>query len=204
MPKDKKKNVDIDGLSTLMRNGLIIIGLLIIIGYYVLKWIGFSQFANFSILIVIFGGILILAIKARKFNHNKKTKQNYLVSGIAIVFVLGLVFYGFSPTKTIINKESIKFTGMYGFEMKIQEVESIELVNEIPSVKIRTNGFSLGSVNKGTFKLKDWGKCKLLLHAKNHPFLIINNKNGEKIIINDKNPTTTKENYHKIKLLTEK
>jgi len=30
MPKDKKKNIDIDGLSTYMRNSLIIIGLSII------------------------------------------------------------------------------------------------------------------------------------------------------------------------------
>ncbi|MGV8091293.1 MAG: DUF3784 domain-containing protein [Mangrovibacterium sp.] len=41
MPQDKKKNVDIEGLSTFMRNGLITIGLSIIIGYYLFKWIGF-------------------------------------------------------------------------------------------------------------------------------------------------------------------
>ena len=33
MPDDKKKNVDIVGLSTFMRNSLIIIGLSIIAGY---------------------------------------------------------------------------------------------------------------------------------------------------------------------------
>ena len=38
MSKDKKKNVDIEGLSTFMRNGLIAIGLTIIIGYYLFKW----------------------------------------------------------------------------------------------------------------------------------------------------------------------
>lgn len=34
MSEEKKKNVDIDGLSTYMRNGFVAIGLAIIIGYY--------------------------------------------------------------------------------------------------------------------------------------------------------------------------
>ena len=38
IPEDKKKNVDIDGLSTFMRNSLIIIGLSNIGGYYLFKW----------------------------------------------------------------------------------------------------------------------------------------------------------------------
>jgi len=71
MPKDKKKNVDINGLSTFIRNGLIIIGLLTIVGYYMFNWIGFSQLANMSMLIVILPGTIIIAIKAQKFDHNK-------------------------------------------------------------------------------------------------------------------------------------
>jgi len=34
MPRDKKKNVDIEGLSTLIRNGLAITGLTIIVSYF--------------------------------------------------------------------------------------------------------------------------------------------------------------------------
>lgn len=206
MPKDKKKHVDLDGLSTLMRNGLIIIGLLTIIGYYLFKWVGFSQLANSSMLIVILSGTITMAIKARKFDHNqqKKTKQTYFILGFTVVFVLGLIFYGFIPTKTRVSEETVKFSGMYGFEMKISEIQSIELVKEIPNIEIRTNGFSFGSINKGTFKLTDWGKCKLFVQSGNQLFLIINSTNGTKTIINDKNPTVTEDNYNKIKRMTQK
>jgi len=72
MPKDKKKNVDIEGLSTFMRNGLITIGLSIIIGYYLFKWIGFTKIANSMILIVTLVGVSILVIKAQRFDHNRR------------------------------------------------------------------------------------------------------------------------------------
>jgi uncharacterized membrane protein len=74
MPKDKKKNVDIEGLSTFMRNGLITIGLSIIIGYYLFKWIGFTKIANSMILIVTLVGVSILVIKAQRFDHNRNRK----------------------------------------------------------------------------------------------------------------------------------
>ncbi|MEA4916998.1 DUF3784 domain-containing protein [Proteiniphilum sp.] len=72
MPKEKKKNVDIDGLATYMRNSLIIIGLYIIIGYYLFKWVGLTTIASYSlILIVSIIGVMIMAIGAQKFDHNR-------------------------------------------------------------------------------------------------------------------------------------
>ena len=64
MPKDKKKNVDIDGLSTYIRNGFITIGLSIIVGYYLFEWTGFTMIADSMILIVTLVGITILVINA--------------------------------------------------------------------------------------------------------------------------------------------
>ena len=48
MPKNKKENVDIVGLSTYMRNSFIIIGLTIISGYYFFKWISLTLRISFS------------------------------------------------------------------------------------------------------------------------------------------------------------
>lgn len=46
MSKVEKKNVDIEKLSTFMQNGFIIIGLLVIVGYYFFKLIGIELIAN--------------------------------------------------------------------------------------------------------------------------------------------------------------
>lgn len=71
MPKEKRKNVDIDGLSTFMRNGFIAIGTAIIIGYYLSMWAGFIALANLMILIVTVSGVAILIFRAQRFDHNK-------------------------------------------------------------------------------------------------------------------------------------
>lgn len=72
MSKDKKKNVDIKGLSTFMRNSLIIMGLLIITGNFVIIKMRVENFAEYITLIVILIGVTITLIKAQKFDHNRK------------------------------------------------------------------------------------------------------------------------------------
>ena len=206
MSKDKKKNVNIEGLSSFMRNGLITIGVTIIIGYYLFKWIGFTMIANSMILIVTLVGVTILVLNSQRFDHNKnkKTKLTYFILGSVIVFVIGLITYGFFPSKTIFNNTSVIFSGMYGFEINISEIENVNLVDNIPIIKLRTNGFSFGVVKKGFFNLDKYGKSRLLINSDISPYLIISKTNGEKIIINFKDKTETEKAYNKIKILIDK
>ena len=204
MPKDKKKNVDIEGLSTYMRNGLITIGLSIIMGYYLFKWIGFTTIANSMILIVTLVGVTILVITAQRFDHNKnkKTKLTYFILGFVILFVIGLITFGSIRSKTIFKNDTIQFSGMYGFEINKTEIENIELTDKIPTINIRTNGFSFGTIKKGYFNLDKFGKSRLLIHSDMPPYLILSKNNGDKIIINFKDKIETENIYNKIKILT--
>jgi len=205
MPKEQKKNVDIDGLSTFMRNGLIAIGISIIIGFYLFKWIGFTLIANSVLPIVTIVGVTILVIKAQRFDHNKnkKTKLTYFILGFVFIFVIGLIAYGFIPSKVIFNKDSVQFSGMYGIEIKIAEIDNVKLVDNLPEIKMRTSGFSFGTVKKGFFDLNEFGKCRLLIHSEKSPYLIVSKENGEKTIINFKEKSVTESTYIEIKTLKE-
>ena len=66
---------------------------------------------------------------------------------------------------------------------------------------MRTNGFSLGKVNKGFFQLDKFGKGRLLLHSDLAPYLILTKENGEKVIINFKDKNQTEKIYEKIKMM---
>lgn len=208
LPKDKKKNVDIVGLSTFMRNSLIIIGLSIIVGYYLFKWIGFTTIANSMILIVTLIGVTIMVINAQRFDHNKnktkKTKLTYYILGFVIAFVIGLITYGYVPSKAVISNNTIRLTGMYGFEMSASEIDNIELTDIIPTIKMRTNGFSFGVVNKGFFNLEKFGKTRLLINSDKPPFLIISKSDSDKIIINLRDKTKTEQIFNEIKTLINK
>ncbi|NLL19653.1 MAG: DUF3784 domain-containing protein [Clostridia bacterium] len=205
MSEDKKKHVDIEGLSTFMRNSFIIIGLSIIAGYYVFKWIGYTAIANSMILIATVIGVIIMLIHAQRFDHNKKntkkTRLIYFILGLVIVLVIGLITYGYMPSKAKIINDHITFTGMYGFTMLVSEIDTIELSDAIPTIKMRTNGFSSGVVNKGFFNLDTLGKTRLLIHSDNAPFLIISKSNSDKIIINYKDKAKTEQVFEEIKTL---
>lgn len=205
MSDDKKKNVDIVGLSTYMRNSLIIIGLSIVAGYYLFKWIGFAVIAESMILIVTLIGVLIMVINAQRFDKNKdktkRTKLTYIILGLVAVFVIGLFTYGYLPSKFDISNNTIKFSGMYGFEINVSDIDNVELSDLIPNIKTRTNGFSSGSVKKGFFNLDKFGKTRLLISSNKSPYLIMTKNNSGKIIVNFKDKTETEKLFREIKTL---
>ena len=205
MSDDKKKNVDIVGLSTYMRNSLIIIGLSIIAGYYLFKWIGFAVIADSMILIITLIGVLIMVINAQRFDKNKdKTKRaklTYIILGLVAVFVIGLFTYGYLPSKAEISGNMIRFSGMYGIEMNVSNIDNVELSEMIPSIKTRTNGFSSGVVKKGFFNLDKFGKTRLLINSNKSPYLILTKNNSDKIIVNFKDKTETEKLFGEIKAL---
>lgn len=204
LPRDKQKNVDIDGLSSLVRNGLIGIGAAIIVGYYLLKWIGFNMIANLVILIVTLVGVTILALKARKFDHNKTRKPRiyYFIPGLILLFVTGLIVYGFIPSNVIYSTGAVRFSGLYGFEIGLNEIDKLELTDSLAAIQLRTNGFSLGPVRKGFFMLDKLGRCRLLIQSNSAPYLIISDKNGDKALVNFKERAKTIETYEKLKSMT--
>ena len=203
MSEDKKKNVDIVGLSTFMRNSLIIIGLSIIVGYYLFKWLGFALIANLMTPIVTLIGVFIMVINAQRFDKNKDKKPmiTYLIFGLVTVFIIGLYTYGYLPSKVEISDNTIKISGMYGIEVNVSDIDHIELSDMIPDIKARTNGFSSGGVKKGFFNLDKFGKTQLFISSDNSPYLIITSHDSEKIIINFKSKTETEKLFGEIKTL---
>jgi len=205
MSKEKKKKVDIEGLTTYMRNGFIIIGSVIIAGYYIFRLIGLDEIANIVMLISILGGVIILVIGAQKYDHNenKNKKSLYIILIVIVLFIAGMMIYSSRPSHIIIENNIMKISGSYGFDMDIAEISEIELRETIPAILSRTNGYSYGSVKKGYFKLEEYGKTKLFLHAEKGPFILITDKEGNKTIINYKDTNETEDLYNNLKSFSE-
>lgn len=141
-------------------------------------------------------------------NKTKKTKPIYFIFGFvfiihvfAFLFVIGLITYGSIPSKTIYGNDTIRFTGMYGFEVSIDEIANVELSDTLPIIKTRTHGFSLGSIKKGFFDLDKFGKSRLLIHSNIAPYLILSKTDKDIVIMSYKDKNETKKLHDKIKLL---
>jgi len=73
MSKEKKKNVDVVGLSSFMKKGFIIMGVAtIILSLFILVFHLNNLFYIWIIIIITLGGVIVLSIKAQKFDGNKK------------------------------------------------------------------------------------------------------------------------------------
>ena len=197
---EKKKNVDIDGLSRYIRNGLIIMGILIMAGYLLFHWAGWTLMANMVILIVTLVGSVVLMMTANRFNHNRDKHgiSHYLILGIILFLLAGIFLFGFMTTKTQINGDIIRFTGMYGKEMKVSEIEKVELTDTIPAILMRTNGFSLGPVHKGNFRLDEFGKCRLYINSGKGIYIVITDIQGFRTILRYKNDRESRRIFERI------
>jgi hypothetical protein len=197
MSKEKKENVDIEGLSSLMRNGLVIIGVAIIVGHFLFTWAGLKAFAGFSILVAVFSILPVLMVKAQKYDHNKnKNKWVGLVVLISAgLFTGSLITFSMLPSKMEMKDGNLKLSGIYGFSLGQSEIADIELRDTIPAIRMRLNGVSIGSVHKGYFRLETYAKCRLFLHSDEPPYIVITDNKGFKTIINFRSAAETREVY---------
>ncbi len=213
MSKDKKKNVDTEGLGKLMGIYMYFVGsLFILIGISSHFYPEFtSRFNAFFIVIFIISTILLL-IKAQRYDHNKRenifkskdkgTLISLIITIPILIFVGVMMFRSLQPVDMEIDEIGVEFRGMYGELYRWEEIQELELRDDLPTIEMRTNGSSIAGKNKGYFKTKEYGKVKLYLDSKNPPFIYMK-VDSQYIIINlgEKEETTkafeNMENYYK-------
>lgn len=137
---------------------------------------------------------------SKEINNKQKTKTIISMIFMFLIFfgITGMFYYSLQDNILEINTNSIEIKGDYGIEIPKNEIKSIELVNELPKISIKTNGFALENVKKGYFKTKDGEKVKLLINTINPPFIYIVTKENEKIYYSSKEISNQKI-FNKIK-----
>ncbi|NLO50143.1 MAG: hypothetical protein GX103_03125 [Bacteroidales bacterium] len=65
-------------------------------------------------------------------------------------------------------------------------------MNQIPRITLKTNGFALGSINKGYFKTEDGEIIKLILNSDNKPYILFTKADGERIYYSAKSEPNQK------------
>ena len=202
MSQRQKENVDIEGLSTFMSNALVLLGALVIVGHYVLKWLELSYVLSYYTPGIILVGVALMVWRARKFDHNQEklvdSRFKAVFTVVVLVFAFGSVVYGMIPIGYGINNDRVKFTGVYGTEIKVSDIASISLIDKMPPIKARTNGLGLGPIRKGFFTVEDQGKCRLFLHSYQGPFVKISTKDQETVFVNFKKREKTELIYKAI------
>jgi hypothetical protein len=119
----------------------------------------------------------------------------YAVIPAIVLILLGL---SFMPSKLKIEENTIKFSGIFGVEIPIENIEDVQLLDSIPTYS-KVMGMNAGRYNKGTFNVGKWGRCKLIFQSRKPPFLLIKHKKHKKLLVNYSDKKETEAVYSKIR-----
>jgi len=100
---------------------------------------------------------------------------------VTLIFVLALFIPGARESRLLITNHNITLTGIYGEEMTSSDLEQIELVDHLPVIVTRSNGFALGDIRKGYFRTADGGTVKLILNGSQSSYLLLTKSDQSKI-----------------------
>lgn len=215
MSDERKALVDIEGLKRATAIILTIMGLLIIaadvlrvfnvIDVEVASWL-FSG----SILVM----IIPLIIAMKKYNGfgrdktgegvygprlEKAPKIVLVTLGLTMAFVTVIIAMSSRPQQITVGEDSVRISGMYGREIPVADIVSVELLEALPHVKMRTNGSSTGKYSKGHFLLENGEKCMLFVRHKMPPYIEIRTTDGGLYYLNCATEEETLEVIAKVK-----
>jgi len=122
-------------------------------------------------------------------------KSGYWMVAIVLVSLflpVILVVSGRRETKTELKETGISISGIYGISINYQDIKNLDTLLQLPSIKLRTNGYALGGTLKGNFRLDDKTDVKLFVISDSPPFILIKT-DDYKIYLNYKDPSRTRE-----------
>ena len=192
MSAEEKKNFDINSFVPYFRKfHLVLGGTLLIIGlllYYLINpdWTGVFM-STYPLIAYCF-----LIWKTNKF-YKVPYKKDRIKTYVVMVFMLavfvalgGMFIYTLQENRVIVEKELIKITGDYGRELEKSKIKSITLIDTLPNIKVKTTGFSLQKIKKGSYKTEDNEEITLLINSDKKPIVLIEDINGHKIYYSSK------------------
>ena len=112
---------------------------------------------------------------------NQNRKFAIIVLMATVLFVIGIFALGLQEDRLILKSSAIHLEGTYGLTLNESDIASVSLVERLPQIKYKSNGFAIGGIRKGFFVTREREKVRLIINEKEAPFLLLETKTGEKI-----------------------
>jgi hypothetical protein len=192
MSEDERQNINIKSYIGYFKKFHISLGISIftigLILYYFINpdWSGIF-IATYPVLAYVY--FIWKGNKISKVNHKKNTWTSLISMSfmLAVFFsIAAMFFYSLRDNQITTGNNLIKIKGAYGVELKKSEILSVELVNNLPEISTKTNGFALYIVKKGKYKTKMGEHVKLFINSAQQPIIRIITKNKQKIYYSSK------------------
>lgn len=188
MSAEERKKVDLKAFIPYFRKFHIFLGVSFLVLGYVISLINKNASGIFIGVYPILAYIYF-TVTSLKSSGGIKTRSNkvglYILSGV-LLFVIGLIAHGFRENPIRFDSQKIAFEGSYGETLTTDQIDHIGLVDELPEITLKTNGFALGSVKKGYFKTQNGEVVKLILNSGQGPYIVFTKTDGKKLFYSAK------------------
>ncbi|WP_085993938.1 DUF3784 domain-containing protein [Oceanobacillus senegalensis] len=158
---------------------------------------GFEIAVGITVLVFIIGYIYI-----QKYEMKERRKSAYISSVITAFITIGIIGYiisrAFLANELMVLEDDLEITGPYGTEINIESIQEIELLDKLPAINLRTNGYKVGERLMGHFQVEEYGAVTLYIHGGNRPYLLIKH-NDSYTLINSKKEEETIDWYEQLK-----
>jgi len=130
---------------------------------------------------------------------NSKYKNTYLFLVVVLVIIALFTLYQYQPEKITLKENQFEISGEYGLPVNYSDIVVFDTISQMPGIEMRTNGFTLGKVSKGNFRLTNIGSAILFINYNVSPFVQVALKNGQVIYFNLKDRQSTIDIFDRIK-----
>ena len=146
-------------------------------------------------------------VKESELDYCSKPRRNYrsiLVTIASTTVLLCPLFFMNYNSEVIVNNDAIEIKGEYAMSIPVSDIDTVLLIEKLPSIKTRSNGISTRKVNIGKYMMSDGNKCRLYVNNEVPLFVEIKcqqtTDNGQQtlIFINRKTVEETKALYEEI------
>lgn len=197
----QKEKVDIVGLGNFLGTSLLGISVIILLSA-ILRYLGYDAYSSYMMLLII-PSVIFMVLRTEKYqNFDRSIKyQRWVLIGILLIILslVGLLITsGAKGNPVEITQDYLKIKGNYSTILSLDEINDIKLVDTMPRVNKKINGFNFGHDLKGEFTLENQQRVRLYVHSKSSPFVLLEHQRGP-VYINYRDSKRTRELYNSIK-----
>jgi hypothetical protein len=189
MSKEDREKVELKGFLKLFRRFHVFLALSVFIAGALLHYFVDENSAGLFLIFYPLAAYMYLLWKANQFTDSKEkanTVTGILFIFISIVFVGVLLIPDVWDNEITLNKNYLEIHGRYGEKISLQQVSEVKVSKNLPEIKVRSNGVSMGNIKKGFFKTSSGERVKLIVNTPEQPYLEIIKKDGSRLFFNSK------------------
>lgn len=148
-------------------------------------------------LLMLFGGLILLSRREVPHKRKRALRTSVIMAAVVIGGISALLFTGARQPDVTFGDSAMEISGMYGETIPYSDIRSMKLLDDLPEVRYKENGFGFADYAKGRFSVEGHGSSLLFVDTKQSPVLLIETA-GRPVFITGDRPGETKSWHRKL------